>query len=184
MNKVPPMTISLLLMAMASTAEPIEWKNDFSENSEKLLSWVSARSDIAISRNTSVGRNSPGALEMDFSAGQRLVSSAAGKFFPYSANQRLTAIVWVKSDFSANVKGIATISFQGWSADKEQLPSATSSTISQIDACRDWKRLVLTFNIPESGIWQKAKYVYLVLSAKTSGKGKVFFDDLELFEGD
>ncbi len=99
---------------------------------------------------------------------------------PVKPGKEYTFLVWVKgSGFESGAN--FSLGIQGQNAKRGFLGTGVQSASANSAACKDWKRIVLTFKVPETGAWKNCAFVLVTLGVKSASPGTVYFDDFEFF---
>ncbi len=96
------------------------------------------------------------------------------KTFPVKPMQKYSVSVYAKRQTS----GWASITFQG-KDDKNQLLIPLQTTKTNVGS--EWKKIELSFTIPDTGDWKKCCFALITLSAED---GTTWFDDFTMEEKD
>ena len=100
--------------------------------------------------------------------------------FPVRPGKKYTFVVFAKSKGLAPEAKIG-LNIQGQDARKRFLGTPVQGTRINAEDCREWKRMVFTFQIPSDGKWKNAGFVLVTLGTAGSVPGSVWFDDFEFF---
>jgi Carbohydrate binding domain len=167
----------------AGAADSKEYKNDFSI--KKWGSWKSKTAKGKFLHNKTDGHKAKGCLEIvTDKANPKKSSFCFLERFPVKPGKTYNAIVWIKV-LKANADANFSLAFQGQDEKKHFLGLPPKSIkLKGQNAPEDWKRLVLTFTIPETGKWAKVNYLLCTIGMKNTNKGRVLFDDFSFFEGE
>lgn len=157
---------------------------DCSDNFNTLAwgNWNLKDAKIKYSLNTEEGRKKPGAAMMTFLKGHP--ANRGGSFtrrLAVKPGKEYTFVVFVKN---LSLAPQARISFgvQPLNAKRQFLGLPQRTTAVTAAECGDWKRLVLTVKIPNTGKWAQTAMMLVTMSASRSSEGSVIFDDFEFFE--
>ncbi|OPY89280.1 MAG: hypothetical protein A4E71_00038 [Smithella sp. PtaU1.Bin162] len=160
---------------------PTEYKDDFSR-----IVWNNWKSDNAVGEfllNKEEGHDGKGALEI--AVGKDNPSSGSFCFtkrFPVFPGRTYNAVVWVKVE-GLDDSGHVTLGFQGLDKDGKFLGTPVIAARRYASVILDgWQRLILTFKVPNEGLWAKTGFLLCTLGIEKSSQGKVLFDDFEFFE--
>ena len=158
--------------------EPVT--DDFS--SMNWASWKLPETKGEFLHNLEVGNKDPGALEIKIGPGNPVKNGLVFmNRFPVKPGESYTALVFVKTK-GLPESGNTSLSFQGQDAKNQFIPDIPVKTVSLAGAALptdEWKRMVLTFKIPNEGNWAKTEYLLCTLGASGAESGQVFFDDFE-----
>lgn len=129
------------------------------------------------------GNTKKGAIGVNVAApqGTRNTSGCFTYTLPVTPGEEYTFTVFAKS------KGLpadATVSLgiQAKDADGKFLGLQDKSAKITAEACSEqWKRIALTFRIPQTGKWVKCTNMLVTLGIRSSQPVTVFFDDFEYF---
>lgn len=167
----------------AGATEDKEYKNDFS--TKKWNSWKSKTAKGKFLHNKIDGHETKGCMEIvTQKANPKKSSFCFLKRFPVKPGKTYNLIVWIKVLKSGMDAGFS-LGLQGQDSKKHFLGlSPKSIKLKAKDAPKDWKRMVLTFTIPETGKWAKANYLLCTFGMNNTDKGRVLFDDFSFFQGE
>ena len=111
-------------------------------------------------------------------------SGCLTRHFPVEKGREYTLVVYVKSEGLAPDTKIA-MSIQGQSIKPTKfLGTGVQGTKIKAEDCREWKRMVFTYQIPTTGKWQECGQILVTLGTGGVVPGKVWFDDFEFFRAD
>jgi hypothetical protein len=172
-------TVTILVGA----ADSGEYNDTFSTKQ-----WSHWKKKIAKGRflhNKTDGHNGKGCLEIVTTAGNPKTSSFCFlKRFAVKPGKTYNAIVWIKVEKTAP-DSIFYLSFQGQDKQKHFLGLTPQSIkLKGNDAPLVWKRLVLTFTVPDNGKWAKVGYLLCTIGMNNTADGRVLFDDFSFFESE
>ena len=165
--------------AWAGTAT--DFADDFSRG--VWSEWKAKKAVAELRRNQDVGHKAPGALEIAVGPGNPLAASCCFvRHFAITPGQTYTALVYVRARNLAPDSEV-TLGFQGQDGNRRFLGTVVQSALLKgenvpIDG---WKRIVLSFIIPETGKWGKAELLLCTFGIAKAASGQVFFDDFEFF---
>lgn len=172
--------ISISVWAGAMT----DFGDDFSAG--KWSEWKAEEAIVKFVHNQQLGNKAPGALEITVGPGNPLNAGCCFlRHFTIKPGQTYTALVYVRGRDIAPDSEIA-LGFQGQDENRQFLGTGVQSAVIKgenvpIDG---WKRIVLSFNIPETGKWEKAALLLCTLGISNAASGQVFFDDFEFFQAE
>ena len=173
--------IQALFCANGDEADDKIFKDNFSATT-----WSNWKGDTAIGeflQNPNEGHNSKGAMEI--SIGTACPSDASFCFlkrFPANPGKTYNAIVWVKAEGIMPDSSI-NLAFQGQDGEYKFLGTPVIGTKRLgSNIIEGWQRLILTFKVPNEGLWAKTGFLLCTLGVEKSSQGKVLFDDFEFFE--
>jgi|GEM_PF-3503209 len=158
------------------------YKSDFSKE-EKWPDWKSPTAVGQFLWNKNQGHAGNGALEI--AIGSNCPDDAVfcfSKYFPATPGKTYNAVVWVKAEgLTADAK--ISLAFQGKDAEKKFLGTPVMETVLlDADIVEGWQRRVLTFTVPNEGLWAKTAFLLCTIGVQKSPQGRVLFDDFEFFE--
>lgn len=168
--------------ACAGTAG--DFADDFS--SDKWSEWKAETAIAKLLHSRTVGNKSPGALEIAVGPANPLSAGCCFlRHFTIKPGRTYTALVYVRGKDLAPDSEIA-LAFQGQDENRHFLGTGVQSArLKGENAPVDgWKRIVLSFIIPETGKWEKGALLLCTLAVSNTASGRVFFDDFEFFEAD
>lgn len=172
--------ISMSAWAGATT----DFTDDFSAG--KWSDWKAEKAIVKFLHNQELGNKAPGALEITVGpANPPNASCCFLRHLKIKPGQTYTALVYVRAkDIAPDSK--ITLGFQGQDEKRNFLGTGVQSTFLKgenvpIDG---WKRMVLSFKIPETGKWEKTAILLCTLGISDAASGQVFFDDFEFFQAD
>lgn len=143
--------------------------------------WKSADAKVARTLDLKEGNKAPGAAQILVQEGNgKKKSGSLLKHFPVKPGREYTFVVFVKSKDLAPESAIS-LSVQGQNGKKRFLGTGVQGTRIKAEDCREWKRMVFTFHVPDSGKWKEAGYVLVTLGTGGSVPGCAWFDDFEFF---
>lgn len=143
--------------------------------------WKSPSAKIEKRLDRKEGNKAPGAAQIVVGEGNpKNKSGSLTKHFPVKPGKEYTFVVFVKSQGLAPDTTIG-MSIQGQDAKKRFLGSGVQGTKVKAEDCREWKRMVFTYQIPDSGKWKNAAFLLMTLGVGGSTPGCVWFDDFEFF---
>lgn len=144
--------------------------------------WASEKADAKVGHDPSAGRTKPGAgrIRIGGAPGSR-GSACLLNTFKVQPGREYTALVWVKTEGFEPTERVS-LSFQGKDEKVRFLGTSVIHTGRRIDACRDWKRLVLTFTVPDEGRWNDCRNLMVTVSVPAGKPGTLWADDFEFFE--
>ena len=161
-----------------------DFADDFSAG--KWSEWKAEKAIAKLMHNQELGRQAPGALEIAMGPGNPLNASCCFvRHFAIEPGQTYTALVYVRAkDIAADSK--VALGFQGQDEKKHFLGTGVQSArLKGENVPTDgWRRIVLTFIIPETGKWKKAARLLCTLGLSNTASGQVFFDDFEFFQAE
>ena len=132
------------------------------------------------------GQQAPGALQITVGPGNPLSAGCCFvRHFRIRPGRTYTALVYVRAKGIAPDSQIA-LGFQGQDENKRFLGTGVQSArLKGENVPTDgWKRIVLSFIIPETGKWKKAAQLLCTLAVANAASGQVFFDDFEFFQAE
>ena len=143
--------------------------------------WRSAEAKVVRDLDSKEGNKAPGAAQIKVleGNGKNKVGSLL-KHFPVKPGKEYTFVVFVKSQ-GLSPESTLALNIQGQSAKKRFLGTGVQGTKIKAEECREWKRMVFTFHVPDSGKWKEAGYVLVTLGTGGSVPGCAWFDDFEFF---
>ena len=130
-------------------------------------SWKSPESKSDFTRDPQVGRSNPGSLKMQAQGGGCFM-----KHFPVQPRRTYCATVYVKRETA----GLATIAFQGQDEAKF-LGLPVQRAKAEVGA--QWQKLDLRFTIPNTGGWEKCRFLLVTVGGDD---GTIWFDDFSITE--
>ena len=142
--------------------------------------WKSSKAKMTFSHDPAVGKKAPGSLkiaQLANSAG----SGVATKHIPVMPGKTYTLTVFVKAkDLDPNTK--LSLSFQAQDQNLKFLGLTIPSRAFTAAECADWKQIILTYKVPNTGRWEKCRTLLVTLGVGTSKTpGAAWFDDFEFF---
>ena len=182
--------LSVALLAVMGTLEAAEnvYKNGFSDPQECRRCWKSKEAKITDVYDPGVGKNESGSFKLIFENGVPKQSACFSQFFPVKRGKTYTVIVWAKAD-KMDDDGWVWLSLQPRDTngrtmyDRKGLQGNAAIIKFAPADCRDaWKRLTLTFTVPDNEIWREVSQLAVVFGGASSSVGTLNFDDLEVFE--
>lgn len=176
--------LCLAVVALFTGAnENKEYKNDFS--AKKWGGWKSKTAKGKFLHNKTDGRETKGCMEIvTEKANPKKSSFCFLKRFPVKPGKTYNAIVWIKV-IKINADSKLSLAFQGQDEKKHFLGTPPKSIrLKGANTLKDWKRLVLTFTIPETGKWAKVNYLLCTVGMNNTDEGRILFDDFSFFEGE
>ena len=154
--------------------------DDFS--SMKWGAWKLPEAKAEFLHNNLIGNKDPGCLEIKIGPGNRAKNGLSFlNRFPVKPGESYTALVFVKTK-GLPESGNVSLSFQGQDAKLRFIPNIPVKNVSLTGSALptdEWKRMVLTFKIPNEGNWANTRYLLCTLGASDAESGQVFFDDFE-----
>lgn len=144
--------------------------------------WNVPNAKVKYSLNTKAGNKAPGAAMMTFVKGHP--ANYGGSFtrrLAVKPGKEYTFLVYVKNNGLVPQAKI-TFGVQPLNSKRQFLGLPPKSTKTTASECEDWKRLVVTTKIPNSGKWAQTAMLLVTMSASGSAEGSVLFDDFEFFE--
>ena len=143
--------------------------------------WKSPGTKVTKNLDRKEGNKAPGAALIVVEEGNpKNKGGSLTKHFPVKPGKEYTFVVFVKSQGLSPETTIG-MSIQGQDAKKRLLGSGVQGTKIKAEDCREWKRMVFTFQIPDSGKWKNAGFLLMTLGTGGSTPGRVWFDDFEFF---
>ena len=142
--------------------------------------WKSSKAKMTFTHDPAVGKKAPGSLkiaQLANSAG----SGVATKHIPVMPGKTYTLTVFVKAkDLDPNTK--LSLSFQAQDQNLKFLGLTIPSRAFLAAECADWKQIILTYKVPNTGRWEKCRTLLVTLGVGTSKTpGAAWFDDFEFF---
>lgn len=174
-------TILLTGILLAAGAENISM--EFMQDFEGWGNWESEHSMVQFLHDPALGRKAPGSLSILLNPGHPEGKSVCfTKHFEVQPGQTYTGLVYVKASGIADQANIS-FAFQGQDAKRNFLGTEVQSTrISGRDLhSGEWKRLVYTIRIPDTGKWQQVGCLLCTMGINQTDKGQVWFDDFQFF---
>ena len=187
MNKLHTLAILALLIPHANISKAEDADHDkleFKDSMQKCWSsWKRPESECSFRFDEKTGYQKPGSLLIELAnSNQKKDSGCFLKRFKVSPGKEYTAIVWIKTE-NLDAGAEVSLTFQYQDANKKFLKLPLNKTLTKVnDKKTSWKRLVLTSRISENGKWAEVKNLLCTLGVKNTTKGKVWFDDFEIFE--
>jgi len=185
MRKWPLAVIMAGVLSTRACAETtVDFADDFSAG--KWKEWKAEGTIAKMLHNQEAGNKAPGALEIAVGPGNPLTAGCCFlRHFTVKPGQTYTALVYVRGKDLAPDSEIA-IGFQGQDEKKRFLGTGVQSArLKGENVPTDgWKRIVLSFIIPETGKWEKAARLLCTLAVSSAASGQVFFDDFEFFQAE
>ncbi len=176
--------MSIILFGIVSVALSAVQAADNASDYSKFSHWQSANSlgTFAFERYNS--RSGKGVLKIVINKKTPPNSSFVFlNHFPVKPGKEYTAVVYVKGRNLSSDSRIS-LAFQGMDAQKKFIGTDVKSTA--IDGANvsnsEWKRLILTFKIPTTGVWAGASVIICTFGIEKSVSGEVFFDDFEFVD--
>lgn len=173
----------LAILSMSARAEgTTNVSDDFS--TEKWSDWKAEKTILEFRHNPELGHKAPGALEII--VGPDNPPTAGGCFlrhFAIKPGQSYTALVYVRAK-EMEPGSRVSLGFQGMDENKKFLGVDVKSTFLKAeDVPSDgWRRMVLSFIVPETGKWERAAILLCTLGIADATTGHVYFDDFEFFQ--
>ena len=130
------------------------------------------------------GRTEKGAAVIEVEAGNP--ENKTGCFtrtVPVRPGREYTFLVYVKcSGFTSG--GQFSLGYQAQNAKGRFLGTPVRSAKTDSASCADWKRIVLTSRIPDTGKWKECAQVLVTLAVRSASAGSVWYDDFEFFDNE
>lgn len=162
-------------------AERIE--STFTKDFDGWGNWKSENSVVQFIHDSNVGRSASGSLSIILGPGHPAGKSACFlRHLIVEPGKTYTGLVFVKTE---GVHDEATISFgfQGQDAKGIFLGTNVQSTHikGQLVKSGEWKRLVYTIRVPDTGKWQQVGRLLCTMGINDSEMGQIWFDDFQFF---
>ncbi len=142
--------------------------------------WKGAKAKMKFSHDAAVGKKAPGSLKIEQLANSAS-SGCATKHIPVVPGKTYTLTVFAKTK-GLDPKTKISLSFQAQTKDFKFLGLAIPSRSYNAEECSDWKQIVLTYKVPNTGRWANCRTLLVTLGLGTSKvPGTVWFDDFEFF---
>lgn len=146
-------------------------------------SWKSTKAKMKFGHDPVVGKKAPGSLKIDVLPGNetKKYSGCATFHLPVVPGKTYTVVVNVKTkDLDPDAK--VSLSYQAQDEKQRFLGLPIPSRAYTAAECTDWKQIVITRKITNTGKWAKCRNFLVTLGASGSIKpGTVWFDDFEFF---
>ncbi|MBQ6597161.1 MAG: carbohydrate binding domain-containing protein [Lentisphaeria bacterium] len=143
--------------------------------------WKSPGTKVTKNLDRKEGNKAPGAAQIIVAEGNpKNKGGSLTKHFPVKPGKEYTFVVFVKSQGLSPETTIG-MSIQGQDAKKRFLGTGVQGTKIKAEDCREWKRMVFTYQIPDTGKWKNAGFLLMTLGVGGSTPGCVWFDDFEFF---
>ncbi|MBT3374965.1 MAG: hypothetical protein HN742_17990 [Lentisphaerae bacterium] len=173
-----------VISASVCAATAADFADDFSTCTWS--EWKAEKAVAELVHNPTVGNKAPGALGITVGPGNPLGAGCCFvRHFSIEPGRTYTALVYVRGKGLAPDSRVA-IGFQGQDAKKRFLGTGVQKALLQGEAVPTggWKRIVLSFIIPQTGKWEKAALLLCTLAVSNATSGQVFFDDFEFFQAE
>ncbi|MDD3696290.1 MAG: hypothetical protein PHG44_10040 [Lentisphaeria bacterium] len=174
--------ILLCLVCLTVAAQDIQ--DDFADGLQGWGNWKAKAAIVQFQHDAQSGRSAPGSLTLILGPKNPEQSSACfTKHLAVQPGKTYTALVYVRTEGLAEPASLS-IGLQGQDAKKSFLGTQVLSgkvENSQI-APGEWKRIVYTVRVPETGRWENAAFLLCTLAVKGSTEGQAWFDDFMFFE--
>jgi hypothetical protein len=161
-----------------------DFTDDFSAG--KWSDWKAEKAIAEFRHNKELGNKAPGALEITVGPDNPLNAGCCFlRHLKIKPGQTYTALVYVRAKDVAPDSKI-TLGFQGLDAKSNFLGAGVQSTFLKGEnvPSDSWKRMVLSFKIPETGKWEKVAILLCTLGIADAASGQAFFDDFEFFQAE
>jgi hypothetical protein len=161
----------------------VSFKEGFSKPDILFSSWKSegAKGDFLF--NAVEGNRAEGALAIAIKDG--CPADAAFVFmkkFPSLPGKTYNAILWVKAE-NVDPDSFISLSFQGMDSEGKTLGTPIFENKKNFAHMKKgWQRFILTFTVPNGGLWAKTSNLLCTFGIGKSAHGMVYFDDFEFFE--
>jgi len=174
--------IAVMIGTSAGAETPADFADDFSAGP-----WAAWKSENAIAEfrhSEQLGNKEPGALEIVVGPDNPL--TADGCFlrrFSIKPGKTYTALVYVRGrDVPPGSEVV--LGFQGQDEQREFLGTGVQSSVLKGENVPDdrWRRIVLSFIVPETGKWENAAFLLCTFGLSHAVSGQVYFDDFEFFQ--
>lgn len=135
--------------------------------------------------NAEVGGKEPGCLEAKILPGNpKQVSLSFLKRLPVKRGGNYTFVVFVRKGKDVPDNAVFGLGIQGQDAKNLFTGTGVKGTSVKGSALsgEEWKRLVLTFKVPENGPWATVENVLVTLSFSSQTPCSGYFDDFSFFE--
>jgi hypothetical protein len=173
------------LFSLSAWAEPAtDFADDFT--ADKWAAWQAADAVVAFAHNPALGNQAPGALQITVGPDNpRRAGSCFLRHFEVKPGQTYTALVYVSGKDLAPDSEV-TLGFQGQDAERHFLGTGVQSAVLRGETVpvAAWRRMVLSFRVPDTGKWEKAAVLLCTLGVANAASGQVFFDDFEFFQAE
>lgn len=176
-----PFTALLFGILAAACADKIE--SSFALDFEGWGNWNSENSVVQFRQDPGTGRTAPGSLSILLGPDHPEEKSACfTRHFKVQPGQTYTGLVYVKATGIAN-QAVVSLGFQGQDEKKNFLGTGVQSIHSKGLHFKsgEWKRLVYTIRVPDTGKWQQAALLLCTMGISHSGHGQIWFDDFLFF---
>lgn len=142
--------------------------------------WKSNKAKMTFTHDAAVGKAAPGSLKIAHLANS-VGSGCATKHIPVMPGKTYTLTVFTKAEnLSPNTK--LSLSFQAQDQNLKFLGLTIPSRSFTAAECADWKQIVLTYKVPNTGKWAKCRTLLVTLGVGSSQTpGAAWFDDFEFF---
>jgi hypothetical protein len=171
----------LFLILFPAFAENVE--SAFTEDFDGWGNWKSANSVVQFVHDPDVGRTDPGSLSIILGAGHPDEKSVCFlRRLVVEPSKTYTGLVFVKTE-GVNDDATISLGFQGQDAKGNFLGTGVQSTRikGRLVKSGEWKRLVYTIRVPDTGKWQNVGRLLCTVGISHSEKGQVWFDDFQFF---
>lgn len=101
-------------------------------------------------------------------------------WIPVKKGKEYTFVVQAKSSGLSNDTPVS-LNIQGLDAKRGFLGTGVQGKSIKAENCREWTRIVFTFQVPTTGKWAKCGNLLVTLGTGGAVPGKVLFDDFEYF---
>lgn len=174
---------TVLLIGILAAACADKSESGFTLDFEGWGNWKSENSVVQFIHDPEVGRNAPGSLSIILGPDHLQGKSVCFlRHLIVQPGKTYTGLVFVKTE---GISKDATISFGFQGQDAKGIFLGTEVQSTQINGrlvnAGEWKRLVYTIRVPDTGKWQQVGRLLCTMGINHSEKGQVWFDDFQFF---
>ena len=180
--------MGVVIAGMISTSACAGTVAAFTDESSarKWSEWKAEKAVATLTHSQELGNKAPGALEITVGPDNPLNAGCCFvRHFAIRPGRTYTALVYVRGNGIAPDSEIS-LGFQGQDEKRHFLGTGVQSArLKGENVPTDgWKRIVLSFIIPETGKWEKAAILLCTLGISNAASGQVFFDDFEFLRAE